>query len=70
MAGGYTAALSPMSSGAPASTGGNITTDKSDVVARGARADRSTLHIAIGVVVLAVVVLSVGRGYLRNARIA
>lgn len=66
---GYSAALS-LGAGDPASTAPNVTNQNHNVGVADARADKSTLHWAIAIVVLGVVILSVGRGYLRNARIA
>lgn len=67
---GYSAALTSATSGPPASTAPNVTNQHQNVGVADARADRTTLYWAIAVVVLGVVILSVGRGYLRNARIA
>lgn len=66
---GYSAALS-LGAGDPASTTPNVTTENHNVGVADARADKTTLHVAIAIVVVAVVFLAVGRGYLRNARIA
>jgi hypothetical protein len=56
--------------GAPASSGGNVTTENREVVSNQARTSSSVLHIAIGAIVVAVLILAFGRGFLRNARIA
>lgn len=67
--GGYSANLGA-SSGDAASTGGNVTTENHNVAAAGVRADTGVVHWAVAVVVVALIVLGIGRGYLRNARIA
>lgn len=70
MMGGYSPALMFGGSGTPASVGPNVTTEHVNKAVADAQGDKTTVHISVAVVVLAVIVLSVGRGYLRNARIA
>lgn len=56
--------------GAPASTGGNVTTENRNKVADTAKTSPKVLHLAIGVVVVGILILGAGRGWLRNARVA
>jgi hydrogenase-4 membrane subunit HyfE len=66
----YSASLGDVpGAGALASTAPTTSTQNHNVAAN-AGGDRSALHFAVGVVVLGLLVLLVGRGYLRNARIA
>lgn len=55
--------------GTLASTGGTVSTENHNVAASGG-GDRAALHYAVAVIVLGLLVLAIGRGYLRNARIA
>lgn len=71
MGGGYSPSLAgAFTGGAPASVGGNVTTENRNAVAAGAATSSGTLHVGIGVIVAAIVILALGRGWLRNARIA
>lgn len=66
----YSASLGDVpGSGTLASTGPTTSTENHNVAAN-AGGDRSALHLAVGVVVVGLILLMAGRGYLRNARIA
>lgn len=66
----YSASLGDaLGSGALASTGDTTATVNHNVAAS-AGGDKSALHFAIAAVVVGLLLLGVGRGYLRNARIA
>lgn len=66
----YSASLGDVpGNGTLASTGGTVSTENHNVAAN-AGGDKAALHYAVAVIVLGLVILLVGRGYLRNARIA
>lgn len=71
MLGGYTASLggSPAGGGTMASQQDTPHTQNQNVTAN-AGGDKRALHYAIAVVIAGLVVLLIGRGYLRNAKIA
>lgn len=65
----YSASLGDVpGSGALASTAPTVTTQHKNSAAN-AGGDTKALHLAIGVIVFALLVLLIGRGYLRNARV-
>lgn len=66
----YSASLGDaLGSGALASTGDTTATVNHNVAAS-AGGDKTALHYAVATVVVGVLLLAIGRGYLRNARIA
>lgn len=66
----YSASLGDaLGAGNLASTGDTAHTVNHNVAAS-AGGDKSALHFAIAAVVVGLLVLAIGRGYLRNARIA
>lgn len=69
---GYTPSLAALSgaSGPLASTGETLSTKHRDEVATSANSNVHIVHGALAVIVAGVVILAIGRGYLRNARIA
>lgn len=68
--GGYTASLgAALGSGALASTSDTTATVNHNVAAN-AGGDKTALHFAVAAVVVGLLLLGIGRGYLRNARIA
>ena len=66
----YKADLNSYMGSAPLASQGDTTHTQNQNVTQGSGGDKTVLHIAVAVVVVAIIVLLIGRGYLRNARIA
>lgn len=65
----YSAALGNVPGAGVLASNGDTTATVNHNVTASAGGDRSALHLAIAVVVVGVVLLLIGRGALRNARI-
>jgi len=66
----YSADLGAALSAAPLASNGPTTHTQNQNVTAQSGGDKGTLYLAVGVVIACVVVLLIGRGALRNARIA
>jgi hypothetical protein len=65
----YSAALGNVAGGGVLASNGDTTATVNHNVTANAGGDKSALHLAIAVVVVGIVLLLIGRGVLRNARI-